>query len=110
MHQLKSILLCVAIFIGLPAYSRCQNESCCSEMGGVQYCDSSAGRLVCKNGEYSDCYCTRHAVMDLQKLTGCCLWKGGVLKIDPIGTVMCRDGGYSEGCTLQNPVEGITSF
>ena len=83
------------------ANSQCNN--CCVGMGGTQYCDSSAGRLVCHNGEYSSCYCTRHAVMDLQKIKGCCLWQGGVFKVDERGLVVCNDGGVSEMCTLATP-------
>jgi len=83
-------------------------DGCCRDMGGVNYCDSSAGRLVCKNGFYSACYCTRHAVMDLQLLKGCCLWKGGVLPTyDNNGLVICNDGSFSEECSLGNPVERI---
>jgi hypothetical protein len=75
-------------------------SNCCAEMGGVSYCDSSAGRLVCKNGFYSACYCDRHAVMDLQLLKGCCLWKGGILPTyDSAGAVVCRDGSVSEACS-----------
>lgn len=81
----------------------CEEQSCCGKMGGPSYCDSSAGRIVCNNGYYSDCYCTRHAVMDLQLLQGCCLWKGGVLTTDyTTGAVVCNDGTISIECTLQN--------
>ena len=114
MHSLKTYILAALISISTPfslAYSAtCSDNSCCGSMGGVQYCDSSAGRLVCKNGAYSTCYCTRHAVMDLQKLSGCCLWQGGVLKIDPLGAVICRNGVYSEECSLQNPIETIATY
>ncbi|WP_242604461.1 hypothetical protein [Legionella gresilensis] len=72
---------------------------CCEKMGGVSYCDSSAGRLVCKNGYYSSCYCTRHAIMDLQNVQGCCLWQGGVLTVDEGGLVICNNGGISELCS-----------
>lgn len=79
-------------------------DTCCNKMGGINYCDSSAGRLVCKNGFYSACYCTRHAVMDLQLLKGCCLWQGGVVSsFNPTGAVMCNDGSISEECSLINP-------
>ena len=73
----------------------CQCDNCCGQMGGIQYCDSSAGRYVCNNGDYSTCYCTIHAIMDLQKLQGCCLWEGGVAKVTENGVVMCRDCSYS---------------
>jgi len=80
-------------------------------MGGVNYCDSSAGRLVCNNGFYSTCYCTPHAVMDLQFLKGCCLWRGGVLPTyDTTGLVLCNDGSISEECSLQKPAEQIATW
>lgn len=81
---------------------------CCKEMGGIQYCDSSAGRYVCRNGYYSSCYCTRHAVMDLQRIAGCCTWQGGVLLVDPVGLVVCNDGSVSETCSLQTPAKTIS--
>ena len=81
----------------------CEDQTCCGKMGGVSYCDSSAGRLVCNNGYYSSCYCTRHAVMDIQLLQGCCLWQHGVLRTDyQTGAVICNDGTISPECTLQN--------
>ncbi|MFT4060108.1 MAG: neurogenic locus notch [Legionella sp.] len=86
---------------------------CCNKMGGVSYCDSSAGRLVCNNGFYSTCYCTPHAVMDLQLLRGCCLWRGGVLPpsvASPSGLVVCNDGSVSEECSLQNPPDKIAAW
>lgn len=83
-------------------------DSCCAKMGGVSYCDSSAGRFVCNNGFYSACYCTRHSVMDLQLLKGCCLWQGGVLPTqDRTGLVVCNDGSISEECSLSKPYEQI---
>lgn len=83
-------------------------DGCCNRMGGVKYCDSSAGRLVCNNGFYSACYCTRHAIMDLQLLAGCCLWHGGVLPtFDTSGLVVCNDGALSEECSLEKPQERI---
>lgn len=80
----------------------CQNNSCCSGMGGISYCDSSAGRYVCQNGYFSSCYCTRHAVMDIKYLEGCCLWQGGVATTTINGVVVCRDGTLSEECSIQN--------
>ncbi len=93
------------VLFATTAYPACQD--CCSHMGGIQYCDSSAGRFVCKNGYYSACYCTRHAVMDLQRVQGCCLWQGGVLTIDEVGLVICNNGGVSEICTRQTPEESV---
>jgi hypothetical protein len=86
-------------------------DGCCKLMGGTSYCDSSAGRLVCNNGFYSTCYCTRHAVMDLQRLRGCCLWRGGVLpNLDTTGLVMCNDGSLSEECSLIHPQESVAAW
>lgn len=112
MRTFYALLTSAALMLPLNlAFGQCRegNENCCAQMGGVSYCDSSSGRVVCGNGEYSTCYCTIHAVMDLQKISGCCLWNGGVLKIDPFGLVICRDGSTSEICSLQTPVVGITS-
>lgn len=83
-------------------------NDCCANMGGIQYCDSSAGRYVCKNGDYSSCYCTRHAIMDMQKIQGCCTWHGGVMRVDDTGIVVCNDGASSEICSLQTPIESIS--
>jgi len=79
----------------------CDKQLCCNDMGGINYCDSSAGRYVCNNGYYSACYCTRHAVMDIQKMEGCCLWQGGVFRTDELGFVICNNGGISELCSGQ---------
>jgi hypothetical protein len=78
----------------------CDCAKCCEGKGGIRYSDTSAGRYVCNNGDYSTCYCTRHAIMDLQKLEGCCLWQGGVLKKTPTGIVVCRNGSFSELCSI----------
>lgn len=99
-----------------PAFAgKGDSGACCNEMGGVSYCDSSAGRLVCNNGFYSTCYCTPHAVMDLQLLQGCCLWHGGVAQVPlsvsaPSGLIVCGDGSVSEECTLQNPPDKIAAW
>ena len=108
MRSFKPLLLTsVLTLITLPVFA----ETCCKNMGGVSYCDSSAGRLVCNNGFYSVCYCTPHAVMDLQLLQGCCLWHGGVLpSYDTTGLVICNDGFISEECSLGNPEEKIASW
>lgn len=86
----------------------CDKRLCCHDMGGISYCDSTAGRYVCNNGYYSTCYCTRHAVMDLQKLEGCCLWQGGVFNIEATGLVLCNNGGISEICSIQNPPQQVS--
>jgi hypothetical protein len=110
-------LFFVAGMLGLllsPAFAGKKYDSgCCSQMGGINYCDSSAGRLVCNNGFYSTCYCTPHAVMDLQLLKGCCLWRGGVLPPSitaPSGLIVCNDGSISEECSLQNPPDKIAAW
>jgi hypothetical protein len=112
---ISSILLFLSI--NNPGFSDCNGckkypgcDSCCSEMGGINYCDSTSGRYICKNGYFSACYCTRHADIDLQNLSGCCLWEGGIAKRDAKGRIHCRDGSISELCSLQNPVESIAQF
>ena len=93
----KIFLISVLSLLITPPFA----DGCCGKMGGVSYCDSSPGRLVCQNGFYSACYCTRHAVMDLQLLKGCCLWNGGVLPtFDRTGAVVCNDGSISEECSI----------
>ncbi len=115
MLSFKTLLLTGFLCLfALSTYAGKKSEStCCGSMGGVSYCDSSAGRLVCNNGFYSTCYCTPHAVMDLQLLQGCCLWKGGVLPPSihgPLGYVICNDGSVSEECSLENPHEKIAAW
>lgn len=97
---------------GCAQEKNCQKcDKCCSGMGGIQYCDSSAGRLVCNNGFYSSCYCTRHAVMDLDHIQGCCLWQGGVMTYDdPTGLVICNDGGVSAVCSYQATVPNVATW
>jgi hypothetical protein len=48
--------------------------------------------------------------MDIQRVSGCCLWQGGVLLIDPMGLVICNNGGVSEICSLQNPVKKVATW
>jgi hypothetical protein len=114
MHKIISLLTMACFLLSIEssmAKPLCANDSCCSGgAGGISYCDSSAGRYVCRNGDYSACYCTRHAVMGLEKLAGCCLWEGGVLKVDGFGTVICNSGAISEICGLQSPPEKIASW
>lgn len=111
MPSLKAIAM-TSFFALFGTASALASDGCCRGMQGVSYCDSSAGRLVCKNGFYSACYCTRHAVMDLQLLRGCCLWHGGVYPklTSAYGSVMCNDGSYSEECSLQKPPESVASW
>ena len=109
MISIKNICLASAISLfSVVIYA----DGCCSKMGGASYCDSSAGRVVCKNGFYSACYCNRHAVMDLQLLKGCCLWHGGVLPNlqDPSNLVVCNDGYVSEECSLQDSTKTAGIF
>lgn len=111
MYSLRHLSLLSAVLLYTPsvlADPPC--EDCCSRQGGVKYCDSSAGRYVCNDGNYSVCYCTRHAVMDLQKIQGCCLWHGGVFKINELGSVICNDSTVSEICTRQNPIEKVAVY
>lgn len=110
-------LIIGALFYSTNLFASCNGckkpagcDHCCSKMGGVSYCDSSSGHTVCRNGYFSSCYCTRHAVMDLQKLAACCLWNGGIEKKDVKGRILCRDGSVSELCSLQKPVESIALF
>lgn len=95
------------VLLVVSPFSFCANCDCCDKMGGIRYCDSSAGRFVCNNGFYSSCYCDRHAVMDLQFQKGCCLWQGGVSKVDDLGFVICNDGGISSVCSVNTPNEKI---
>jgi hypothetical protein len=92
---------CLPTLPTLPRCSpTCESDGCCHGMGGIHFCDATAGRYVCKNGFYSSCYCTRHAVMDLQEVQGCCLWQGGVMAVTPNDIVLCNDGGFSESCSI----------
>ncbi len=109
MRSFSFLLPAITLMLGMSsqvAYSVCAD--CCAHMGGIQYCDSSTGRYVCQNGNYSSCYCTKHAVMDLQRVSGCCTWQGGVLLVDETGLVICNNGSTSEICSLQTPVESVS--
>jgi hypothetical protein len=109
MLSLKTLFLTsILSLFGLPVFA---DGGCCSKMGGINYCDSSGGRFVCQNGFYSACYCTRHAVMDLQLLKGCCLWQGGVMPTyDSTGLVICNDGSVSEECSYSNTNSSIGMY
>ena len=48
--------------------------------------------------------------MNLQQIEGCCLWQGGVLDVNPLGLVVCNNGGISEICSLQTPTEPVASW
>lgn len=88
----------------------CTGETCCASDGGISYCDSSSGRYVCKNGDYSTCYCTRHAVMEMNSFRGCCMWHGGVFRVNGYGAVICNDSTISELCSAHNAPEKIASW
>lgn len=98
----RFIIVSCLFFLGTINLAQADNgcDNCCGSMDGIKYCDSSAGRYVCNNGRYSSCYCTIHAIMDLQKLEGCCLWQGGVLKTTTSGLIQCRNGEISEVCGI----------
>ena len=100
MLKVKQIIITGLLSLAL-TQAFANNKGCCADMGGVSYCDSSAGRIICKNGFFSTCYCTIHAVMDLQFLRGCCLWKGGIRSLyeSNLG-VLCNDGSISEECSI----------
>lgn len=113
MHPVRFFLIVILGLISFQSTAAplCLDNSCCGgQAGGISYCDSSNGRFVCNNGDYSTCYCTRHAVMDLQQLMGCCMWQGGIRQVNGLGVVMCNDGAISEICSLQNPTEKIVSW
>jgi len=109
MHSLRLLLFVGTLSLPFTTFADSSScgQNCCGDMGGVQYCDSSAGRYVCQNGRYSSCYCTRHAVMNMQAFEGCCMWQGGVFKVEPGGLVICNNGGTSEICTIGNPIEKV---
>lgn len=111
MTQQRSLVLVIALVFSasVNALSCDDPDQCCVGKGSIQYCDSSAGRYVCGDGDYSSCYCTRHAIMDLQKVAGCCTWQGGVFKLDEYThTVICNDGGISEVCSIYNPIKSVS--
>lgn len=79
------------------------------QVPGIHYCDSSAGRYVLENSDFSSQYCTRHAVMNMDKFEGCCTWHGGVAKATQI-EVICNDGSKSELCALQIPHDNAAIY
>lgn len=87
-------------FFGEFVLSQTCESSCCKGTGsGISYCDLAAGRYVCNSGQYSVCYCSHSAIMDLQLIKGCCLWHGGEAQIDPsTGEMICNDGSISHSC------------
>ena len=110
MISFRSLLLFTTLSLTFSS-TYAASSACCANMQGVGYCDSSAGRLVCKNGFYSACYCSPHAVMDFQLLRGCCLWHGGVAPtFNQAGLIACNDGSVSEECSLGTPVQTIAAW
>jgi hypothetical protein len=107
MQPYKIMLLLALCLVNIQAHActptpPVPTKGCCQTKGGIHYCDGSAGRYVCGDGDYSSCYCNRHAVMELDKIQGCCLWQGGVFKTDEAsGTIICNNGGVSLMCGLQ---------
>lgn len=111
MSRISFWLFLGCFFMTPLAIADCDGADCCGKMGGIQYCDSSAGRFVCNNGRYSSCYCKRSAVMDMQAFEGCCMWQGGVLKFDELtGLMICNDGGVSELCSLGRPKDKVAAW
>jgi hypothetical protein len=107
---LISLLFCLSLIYQNNVFASDDCPQCCAGYGGIRYNDSSSGRFVCGNGYFSQCYSTRHAIMDLQKLKGCCLWEGGILKITFKGQVICRDGHVSEVCSRLLAGSDVTVF
>lgn len=100
----------ILFFISTYGYAYDECAQCCVGYGGINYADSSSGRYVCNNGYVSQCYSTRHAIMDMQKFKGCCIWEGGILKITMKGEVICRDGHVSELCTQANAKDAVAVY
>ena len=93
------IILMLSILPVSGAYSA--GNGCCYK-SQISYCDVSAGRYVCDNGDYSSCYCSKQAVINSSKVVGCCLWKGGVFKVEAqTNLVICNNGGVSAECSIR---------
>jgi hypothetical protein len=90
----KTILLILSLVS--PILFACKNGN------DVRYCDSSSGLNVNQNGDYGSSYCTRHAIMDMQKFAGVCMWHGGVANITETQEIICNDGSFSELGTLRS--------
>lgn len=80
-------------------------KSCCKskfeKKVSATYCDTSAGFMVLNNGSYSKLYCRYSAIMNKQRVHGCCTWSGGILAVKE-GNVICRNGTVSAVCSIQN--------
>lgn len=106
----KIIFFLQVLILSYPITVVAECDKPCQGMGCAHYCDSSGGRTVCTNGDYSVFYCDRHAVMNMQKFEGCCMWHGGVRMITPVGAVVCNDLTVSELCTKQHPIKKIAAW
>lgn len=110
MRTLPTLLsLTFALFFNVAANASCADSNCCAG-SGISYCDSSLGHYVCRNGDYSTCYCDRHAIMAMDRFKGCCMWHGGVFKVNGYGAVICNDNTVSELCSSHNAPEKIASW
>ena len=101
---LATLILAVCLPTQINAKPRCNREK-----QPISYCDTSAGRLVLKSGEYSKYYCRNTAIMDLQHVSGCCTWHGGVLLIR-MGKVVCSDGSVSPICSIQEEMKKAENY
>jgi hypothetical protein len=90
-------LLCPFVILNAHAKIKCNSETNGTK---ILYCDTSAGRSVLDNGDYSKTYCRWIAVMDLQSVNTCCTWKGGVMLVKQ-GKVICGDGSLSTVCSIK---------
>lgn len=98
MKTIKTLAICTLFLI--PAVVSAKRVPCKKDTNPISYCDTSAGRLVDTNGSYSKTYCRFTAIMDLQKVSGCCTWQGGVMLVK-MGKVICADGTISPVCSIQ---------
>ncbi len=96
MSKMKSLMISTTLILSLLFVSFGINAATIRPV----YCDTSAGRIVLNDGDYSKSYCRFNAVMDLQNIHECCTWQGGVLLVR-LGQVICRDGSVSPICSIQ---------
>lgn len=99
------MLLCIALVTQSNAAPKCKDEKTLK----ILYCDTSAGRAVMKNGDYSKTYCTWRAVMDFQAIHDCCTWQGGVMLVR-MGKVICNNGTVSNVCSLQESMKRAQKY
>ncbi len=98
MKRLTKTSILLLTFLPLVLYGkiRCKEEV----SNPLRYCDTSAGRSVLKTGGYSQTYCRHTAMMNFQRLHGCCTWQGGVFLVKA-GNVICGNGSISPICSIQ---------